>query len=67
MPGFFCGGDEQTRTKTQRFTQVQDARRLTALLLHVWIDIIIMVETYKGVLGVNPAGYLSQQWNMGFP
>ena len=31
--------------------------RLTALLLHVWTDIIIMVESYKGVLHVNPAGY----------
>ena len=34
------------RTDTHRSTQVQAARRLTALLLHVWID-VIMVASYK--------------------
>ena len=37
-------GKRQTRTR--RSTQVQAARRLTALLLHVWIDVII-VASYK--------------------
>ena len=31
----FCGGDEQISTKTQGLTQVQAARRLTHLLMHV--------------------------------
>ena len=34
------------RTSTHRSTQVQAARRLTALLMHVWID-VIMVASYK--------------------
>ena len=50
------GGDEQKSTKTQGFTQIKAARRLTALLLHVWIY-IIMVVAYKGVLRVNSAVY----------
>ena len=33
-------------TTTQRSTQVQATRRLTALLLHVWTD-VIMVVSYK--------------------
>ena len=33
-------------TNTQRSTQVQAAQRLTALLLHVWIY-VIMVASYK--------------------
>ena len=33
-------------TRTQRSTKVQAARRLTTLLLHVWID-VIMVASYK--------------------
>ena len=55
-------GDERGRrkrnkhTKTQRSTQVQAARRQTALLLHVWID-IIMLDSYKGVLHADPEGY----------
>ena len=51
------GGGEETSTRTHRSSQVQAAWRLTALLLHVWIDIIIMVESYKGVLHVNLVGY----------
>ena len=44
----FVGGQriESRKTSTQRSTQIQAARRLTALLLHVWID-VIMVASYK--------------------
>ena len=41
----WCKRNKHTRTR--RSTQVQAARRLTALLLHVWID-IILVSSYKG-------------------
>ena len=37
---------ENRKTSTHRSTQVQAARRLTALLMHVWID-VIMVASYK--------------------
>ena len=37
-------------------TQVQAARRLKALLLHVWIEWIIMVWLTEVVAGENPGG-----------
>ena len=43
-------GNRQTRTR--RSTQVQATRRLTALLLHVWID-VIMVASYKLCSGLG--------------
>ena len=39
-------------TNTQQSTQVQAAQRLTALLLHVWID-VIMVVSYKLCYGLG--------------
>ena len=38
------------------FTQVQAARRLKALLLHVWIEWFIMVWLTEVVAGENPGG-----------
>ena len=38
----------------KEFTQVQAARRLTALLLHVWIEGYIMVSLYNGGGGYGP-------------
>ena len=40
----------------KEFTQVQAARRLTALLLHVWIEWYIMVRLTGVVAGANPGG-----------
>ena len=40
----------------REFTQVQAARRLKALLLHVWIEWIIMVWLTRMDSGVNPEG-----------
>ena len=47
LPGGFVNTRDLRASKhhrdTRGFTQVQAARRLTALLLHVWIDGYIMV------------------------
>ena len=40
----------------KEFTHIQAARRLKALLLHVWIEWIIMVWLTRMVSGVNPEG-----------
>ena len=44
----FVGGQrvENRETSTQRSTQVQAVRRITALLLHVWIY-VVLVAGYK--------------------
>ena len=47
---------EQATQGRREFTQVQAARRLKALLLHVWIKWISMVWLIKMVTGVNPEG-----------
>ena len=49
--------EQENRKSTQRSTQVQAARRLTALLLHVWID-VIMVASYRWCfLARDPEGW----------
>ena len=40
----------------REFTQVQAARRLKALLLHVWIEWFITVWLTEVVAGENPRG-----------
>ena len=55
-----CKGNK--RTSTQQSTQVQAARRLTVLLMHVWIDVIMPYRVPCGELQVvfrmgNPAGW----------
>ena len=40
----------------KEFTQVQAPRRLTTLLLHVWIEWYIMVSLTGVVAGANPGG-----------
>ena len=55
----FVGGQcvENKETSTHRSTQVQAVRRLTALLLYIWID-VIMVASYKwcSELGTRQGG-----------
>ena len=47
---------KQATQGRREFTQVQSARRLKALLLHVWIEWIIVVWLTRVVMGVNPGG-----------
>ena len=49
--------EQENRKSTQRSTQVQAARRLTALLLHVWIDVIMMASYKWCFLVRNPEGW----------
>ena len=45
-----------SNTETQGVTQVQAARRLKSLLLHVWIEWFTMVWLIEVVAGENPGG-----------
>ena len=47
---------KQSTQRRREFTQVQAARRLKALLLHVWIEVFIMVWFTRVFLGMNPVG-----------
>ena len=48
---------KQSTQRRREFTQVQAARRLKSLLLHVWIEVFIMVWLTMVVSGVYPAGW----------
>ena len=59
-PGVPCQALRSTNKQATQghgeFTQVQDARRLNSLLLHVWIEWIILVWLIEVVEGENPGG-----------
>ena len=44
----------QASQRHKEFSQVQATRRLTALLLHVWIEWYIMVLPYNDGCGCEP-------------
>ena len=53
---FFRSTCKQAIQGHREFTQVQAARRLKALLLHVWIEWFIMVWLTRWILGEKPEG-----------